>query len=514
MPHATTAPLKAGAAAAQGAAHVSAHATGPTAAHSPTQAVTGAATHAHPPDAPHAAARPAAHTVTRIAPSTVHSAVHSAVPSEVPSAASSAPIPLSAYPPHIFAQVILLYVIVGLVCLYLLRHYAFTLNRLFGRQRFPYLDVDSADWPSITVLVPAHNEEAVIARMLDALLIVDYPIERLKIIPVDDRSTDKTAEIIDAYASQHPDVIRPYHRTSGKAGKGAALRDAMQFVDTEIVLVFDADYVPGKGLIRQLVAPFFDPEVGAVMGRVVPSNAGANVLTRLIDLERSGGYQVDQQARMNLRLVPQYGGTVGGVRKGALESVGGWSVDSLAEDTDATYRLLLAGWKTVYQNRSECYEEVPESWDERVRQVVRWSRGHNQCLWRYTRRLIFNRRTRVRERLDGLLLLGVFFMSPLLVLGWAIALSLWYLGVNKPGLIIILLVASYSTIGNFATFFEVAAATHLDRTRERARLIPFILLGFLVTILAVSRETLRQMIAVDPRRELRWHKTEHNGHRR
>ena len=71
------------------------------------------------------------------------------------------------------------------------------------------------------------------------------------------------------------------------------------------------------GLLKQLVAPFFDPEVGAVMGRVVPVNSGANLLTRLLDLERSGGYQVDQQARMNMNLMPQYGGTVGGVRLSA-----------------------------------------------------------------------------------------------------------------------------------------------------------------------------------------------------
>ena len=87
-------------------------------------------------------------------------------------------------------------------------------------------------------------------------------------------------------------------------------------------MVFDADYIPGPRLLKQLVAPFFDAEVGAVMGRVVPLNVGESLLTRLLDLERAGGYQVDQQARMNLRLIPQYGGTVGGVRRVALRAGG------------------------------------------------------------------------------------------------------------------------------------------------------------------------------------------------
>src|SRR5579863_4689886 len=273
--------------------------------------------------------------------------------------------------------------IIALICIYTFRHYCFTLNRLFGRQRHPYVDVESAAWPAVTVLIAAHNEEAVVSDILKALLEVDYPRERMTIIPVNDRSTDRTREIIDAFVERHP-FIEPFHRSGGKPGKAAALKDAMARVNTEVVLIFDADYIPGKALIRQLVAPFFDPEIGAVMGRVVPLNVGKKLLTRLLDLERSGGYQVDQQARMNLHMVPQYGGTVAGIRKSALNEIGGWNENALAEDTDLTYRLLIAGWKTVYENRAECYEEVPERWPVRVRQIMRWAKGHNQAMVRYT----------------------------------------------------------------------------------------------------------------------------------
>src|ERR1700680_4957521 len=294
-----------------------------------------------------------------------------------------------------------------LICIYTVRHYWFTLNRLFGRQRHPYVDLENAAWPAVTVLIAAHNEEAVVTDILKALMEVDYPREQLTIIPVNDRSTDRTREIIDAFVEEHP-FVEPFPRTGGKPGKAAALKDALELVNTEIVLIFDADYIPGKALIRQLVAPFFDPEVGAVMGRVVPLNVGKKSLTRLLDLERSGGYQVDQQARMNLRLVPQYGGTVAGVRKSALGDIGGWNEDALAEDTDLTYRLLLAGWKTAYQNRAECYEEVPETWPVRARAISRWTKGHNQAMVRYSVPLLCNSRVGMQERCDGLLLLGIY----------------------------------------------------------------------------------------------------------
>jgi cellulose synthase/poly-beta-1,6-N-acetylglucosamine synthase-like glycosyltransferase len=278
----------------------------------------------------------------------------------------------------------------------------------------------------------------------------------------------------------------------GKPGKAAALKDAMTLVKTEVVLIFDADYIPGKALLRQLVAPFFDPEIGAVMGRVVPLNVGKKCLTRLLDLERSGGYQVDQQARMNLHLVPQYGGTVAGVRKSALQEIGGWNENALAEDTDLTYRLLIAGWKTAYENRAECYEEVPERWPVRVRQITRWAKGHNQAMASYIGRTARCSGLGWFERLDGLLLLGVYLMGPVLLLGWLLAVVLFYTGAQIGGGLTVLALGAFTTLGNFAAFFEIAAAARLDGSRERIRLLPLTLFGFTVSLISVSQAAWQQ----------------------
>jgi len=367
--------------------------------------------------------------------------------------------------------------VVVLICIYTIRHYCFTVSRLVGQQRHPYVDVDTAEWPPVTVLIAAHNEEAVVGDILTALLEVDYPAEKLAIVPVNDRSVDRTREIIDSYVVRYPGRITPFHRSGGKPGKAAALKDAMAYVNTEIMLVFDADYVPGKALIRQLASPFFDPEVGSVMGRVVPLNVGKKLLTRILDLERSGGYQVDQQARMNLHFVPQYGGTVAGIRKSALDEIGGWNENTLAEDTDLTYRLLLAGWKTVYENRAECYEEVPERWPVRVRQIMRWAKGHNQAMVGYSAALLRSHNVSWWERFDGLLLLGVYMMAPVLLLGWLLAIVLFYLGAPVGGGIAVLGLAAFTTLGNFAAFFEIAAAARLDGSRGRIQLLPLTFLA-------------------------------------
>lgn len=377
---------------------------------------------------------------------------------------------------------------------YAVRHYSFAIHRLYCMQRQPYLDVATGHWPAITVLIMAHNEAQVIEGSLRALLASDYPSDRLTLVPVNDRSIDDTADIINRLANAHPEHIRPLHRTEGTGGKPAALAWACAQVNDGIIVVFDADYLPGRGLLKQLVAPFFDPEVGATMGRVVPINARSNLLTRTLALERCAGYQISQQARQNLGLTAQYGGTVGAVRRSALEQVGGWSVDCLAEDTDLTIRLRCAGWRVVYQNRAECYEEVPEDWPVRVRQLGRWTQGHHHVLLRQWQAVLRCDNLRWPERLDALLLLSVFLLAPVILVGWSACIHLYFRGESalSSTLLTALLVMAYSGCGNFGTFFEIAAGGMLDRCRSSLIVLPFMLVNFVVSTVVMTRGVLRQ----------------------
>jgi cellulose synthase/poly-beta-1,6-N-acetylglucosamine synthase-like glycosyltransferase len=326
---------------------------------------------------------------------------------------------------------------------------------------------------------------------------------------VNDRSTDRTAAIVDACVKDNPGRLVAFHRSGGKPGKAAALQDAMCHAVGDIALIFDADYTPGPGLVRQLVTPFLDPEVGAVMGRVVPRNVSTNLLTRMLDMERAAGYQVDQQARMNLHAVPQYGGTVGGVRISAVQAVGGWRDDVLAEDTDITIRLLIGGWKTVYNNKAACYEEVPEEWSVRLRQVHRWAKGHNQVLLRHAWTLATCRSVSLRERLDGLLLLNIFLMQPLLLLGWVIAVGLYYMNAAEALTLFIpsALLVVYSALGGFSAFLQMVYALRIDGQGRRIRLLPWQLLSFVVCMPVVSSALWASVSERFTKKELVWNKT-------
>ena len=130
----------------------------------------------------------------------------------------------------------------------------------------------------------------------------------------------------------------------------------------EIVLCFNADYYPQRDIVEKLVRGFIDSKVGAVQGRVVVLNEPQNIVTRLVAFERIGGYRVDQEARDNLGLIVQFGGTVGGFRSSLLKELHGWDASVLAEDTDLTFYIYLPGYRILYNLDAECYEEAVDNW--------------------------------------------------------------------------------------------------------------------------------------------------------
>ncbi|MFN3479042.1 MAG: glycosyltransferase [Thermodesulfovibrionales bacterium] len=398
--------------------------------------------------------------------------------------------------------------IVFTMILYAVRHLLFALNRLTGKQRIYYQDIVDSELPCISVFIPMHNEEKVAANILDLLVVTDYPRSKLEIIPINDHSTDKTMEILNEYASRYP-YIRPLHRNEGKRGKPAALNDALKLANGEIVIVFDADYLPPRGILRDIGVSFKDPEVGAVMGRVIPENTKKNLLTRLIDLERTGGYQVDQQARYNLRLIPQYGGTVGGFRREVVSFLGGFDPNILAEDTELTFRLLINGWKVVYANRIECYEEAPEEWNVRVKQIRRWARGHSQVMFKYLLPLIRTPYLTAIEKIDGLLLLFIYTIPFILLTGIADSIFLFFLGEMQiiESLVVLLFIAAYNTFGNFAAFYQIGTACLLDGATNRIRLLPLLLFNFLFNMWYTSLGFLDALLDQITNRETSWHKT-------
>lgn len=396
-----------------------------------------------------------------------------------------------------------------LLLMYMLRQLVFSIERLFHRSTRANEDICSSNLKMVTVLIPMHNEEKVASQVLDAILKTDYPYDYLEIIPINDNSTDNTKAILDEYAAQHS-IIKPIHRNCPERGKQYGLNDAIKVAQGEIMIVLDADYIPSVSLIRIISLAFEDPKVGAVMGRVIPYNADKNMLTRLSSLERSGGYQVDQQARYNLGLFVQYGGTVGGFRTRTIKEVGGFDPSILAEDTDLTYTLYERGWKVAYANAAECYEETPETWEVRGNQIKRWARGHNQVMFKHFGSLFKSKYINFKEKIDGLLLLLVYLLPVLLFWGMVDAIILFYSGdINYLAFAdFIIFMGVYSSFGNFAPFFEIGIGLYLDKRSKEALLLPVMLGTFFFNMWVINVGFWQAVVDRITRRNVTWAKTQ------
>jgi cellulose synthase/poly-beta-1,6-N-acetylglucosamine synthase-like glycosyltransferase len=403
---------------------------------------------------------------------------------------------------------------------YLVRHYVFTITVLRKNKKpaSPRVVSDGSYEPTVSVLIPARDEELVIGRLLQRMIQLTYPQDKLQILVIDDASSDGTGKVAEEFAKRYR-FIEVLHRDekTGGTGKASAMNAGLERSAGEIVLCFDADYYPQKDIVEKLVKEFVDPAVGAVQGRPVVLNEAQNIVTRLVTLERIGGYRVDQEAREQLRLIPQFGGTVGGFRRSVVEEAGGFDESMLTEDTDLTFTVYLAGYKVRYAGDAECYEEAVDCWKAYWRQRHRWARGHMQVCFKHAFRVLLSRKLNVKEKIDGLLLLNMYFIPVLTLVAFCIGVSLIILSGSSPlfdALWFFVPLSFYSQAGNFAPFFEIGIGAYLDGRTRIQFLIPLLFLSYMYNILICTKALLDLFAAkLLRKKQTNWAKTHHFGDR-
>jgi cellulose synthase/poly-beta-1,6-N-acetylglucosamine synthase-like glycosyltransferase len=232
--------------------------------------------------------------------------------------------------------------------------------------------------PAVTVLIPAHNEEGVIVQTVTSVLLSDHP--DLRIIVVNDGSTDKTEELLDDNFSHEPRV-RIIHQVN--RGKAAALHLAMSQAETEIVVTIDADTEIETDAIRKLIRHFSDPTVGAVAGNVKVGNR-SRWLTRWQALEYITSQNMEKRAFDLLNCITVVPGALGAWRKKAIDAAGGITADTVAEDADLTIAIRRLGWRVSYDEEAIAWTEAPETASQLIRQRFRWTFGTLQSFWKHS----------------------------------------------------------------------------------------------------------------------------------
>ena len=230
-------------------------------------------------------------------------------------------------------------------------------------------------YPSLTVIVPAYNEEKVIARTIEALLEADYPNK--EIIVVDDGSTDRTLEIASWYRKFG---VKVYHKENG--GKHSALNYGLKFARGEIIVTVDADSIVGRDALKEIVKRFRDPRVAAVCGNIKVLNR-VNWLTKCQALEYVTSINIFRRAFDVFGAVTVVPGALGAFRKSILEAGGLYDRDTVTEDFDVTVKTLKTGSIVQASSYAVAFTEAPQTLRDLYRQRMRWYRGNFQTILKH-----------------------------------------------------------------------------------------------------------------------------------
>ncbi|MFB5761980.1 glycosyltransferase family 2 protein [Paenibacillus medicaginis] len=236
------------------------------------------------------------------------------------------------------------------------------------------------DFPTVTVLVPAHNEELVVAITAEHILRLNYPEDKVQIIVIADNCTDQTADKLRDLKSRssyrHRDFM-VFERT-GTGGKSGALNDALKLATGEWICVYDADAAPERNALLFLVQKALEkPELyGAVFGRNKARNRGQNFLSKCINQELVTIQRVHHTGLWELFKVGTIPGTNFIVKSELMREIGGWDEDAITEDTAVSFEIMKKGQLIALAPQAEAYQQEPEKLSVYMKQRGRWSKGN------------------------------------------------------------------------------------------------------------------------------------------
>ncbi|MCE3203891.1 glycosyltransferase family 2 protein [Paenibacillus sonchi] len=268
------------------------------------------------------------------------------------------------------------------------------------------------EYPFVTIMVPAHNEGVVISKTVESLLALDYPHDRYEIIVINDNSSDNSAELLGRIQSRQPErnlIIINTDAVTGGKGKSNALNIGFTRSRGELIAIYDADNTPERTALRYLVAEIMnDATLGAVIGKFRTRNRDASLLTRFINIETLSFQWMAQAGRWKLFKLCTIPGTNFIMRRSIVESIGGWDVKAIAEDTEISFRIYMMGYRIKFQPKSVTWEQEPQTVKVWFKQRTRWAKGNIYVIVKNIP-LLFDR-SAAKIRFDILYYLSIYFL--------------------------------------------------------------------------------------------------------
>jgi hyaluronan synthase len=301
----------------------------------------------------------------------------------------------------------------------------------------PMKSLSDEKLPTVTVIIPAYNEGADVAKSIDSIARSNYPREKMQIIAIDDGSKDDTWFHMESAAKRHPDIVCAI-KMDKNGGKRQGLRVGFALAAGDVLVTMDSDSVVERDSLRSLVTPIaVDPRIGAVAGNVKVQNRSAGILPRMMRASFVLAFDFTRAYQSRVRSVLCTPGAFSAYRRTAVESVlTDWNNQSwcgkpstIAEDRALSNLILREGHEVVFQSDAVVWTNVPVTYKQMARMYQRWERGN------------------VRENLTY----ATFCLKPFRKRYWAHANVEWALSVTDMVFPYILIAASllYGIINPF-----------------------------------------------------------------
>ncbi len=336
------------------------------------------------------------------------------------------------------------------------------------------------DWgtPSVTIQLPIYNEKYVAKRLVDAVCNLDYPKDKLRIMVCDD-SDDDTVELlrnaVDDY-KQQGFQIEHMRRGTRKGYKAGALKHAMQTTDTDLVAIFDADFIPPVWFLKRAIPHFSKSNIGLVQCRWGHVNENYSTITQVQALSIDFHFLVEQKAKSNSHLFMNFNGTAGIWRRECIDDAGGWHTATLVEDLDLSYRAQMKGWKCLFLPDIVVDAELPAQINGAKRQQFRWAKGSIQCAIKLLSDIGLKRNVAIEAKIQAFIQLTRHIVYPLVLIQFLTLPILLAAQVNLYVVSVLpaLTIATYLAMGPGA-YIIVIHGMYDKSWKSKAKLLPALL---------------------------------------
>ena len=295
---------------------------------------------------------------------------------------------------------------------------------------------NSKEIPKVTIQLPVYNEMYVMERLLDNIVTLEYPGDKLEIQVLDD-STDESIVTTEKHIKRLQKTginIQHIQRSNRQGFKAGALKEGLEIATGEFIAIFDADFLPQKDWLLQTIPYFKNTAIGVVQTRWGHINRNYSTLTKIQAFALDAHFTLEQVGRNSKGHFINFNGTAGVWRKECILDAGNWEGDTLTEDLDLSYRAQLKKWKFKYLENVKTPAELPVIISAARSQQFRWNKGGAENFQKMTKHVLSNKDISLKTKIHSVLHLLNSSMFLMILIVAVLSIPMLYIKNEYPHL--------------------------------------------------------------------------------